>query len=245
MAKLQAEGDCRAYGDGTIAGLLASMDAAGIEVSVVSAIATKPDQAQGILNWCGKIRSDRLIPFPSVHPDDPAAAPGIVRIAEAGFTGIKLHPMYQNCAADDPRMEPIYATAVAQGLIVVSHCGRDIAYPPDDDRAAPERFARVLERFPTLKLLATHLGGWRMWDEVEKHLLGRKVSLETSFSLEELGRQRAAEMIRRHGVDAVLFGSDWPWEDQTEQVALVRGLGLTEAEQAALLATNAARLLGR
>jgi len=126
---------------------------------------------------------------------------------------------------------------------VTLHCGRDIAYPPDDDRAAPERFGRLIDRFDGLRLLCTHLGGWRMWDEVERHLIGTRVYLETSFSLAELGAERASDMIRRHGVERVFFGTDWPWASQAEEIEQVRRLGLTKAELEGILRDNVQRVL--
>jgi predicted TIM-barrel fold metal-dependent hydrolase len=245
MEKLQAGATgYPAHGDGTVKGLLASMDRADIDISVVCAIATKPDQAEGILKWCRKIHTDRIEPLASVHPDDPDAAQWVERIAEAGLAGIKLHPMYQEFDADEERMDPIYAAAAKECLLVESHCGLDLAYPPDDDRASPARFARVMAKFPDLRLLCTHMGGWRSWDQVEQLLLGTGVSLETSFSLDELGPQRSLDMIRRHGVDKVHFGSDWPWKDQSEAIKLVGSIGLSEKETRAVLYSNSAVLLG-
>jgi len=243
MAKLMQAGGIPSYGDGTITGLLASMDAAGSQTAVVCPIATRPDQADGILKWCSLIRSPRIVPMPSVHPDDPAAAQRIRQFAAEGFAGVKMHPQYQGFAADDAKMDPLYEALAETKLLLVSHCGLDLAYPPEDDCASPVRFARVIERFPALRLLCTHMGGWRSWDLVEKHLIGKDILLETSFSLDELGKERAVAMIRRHGVDRVLFGSDWPWKNQRDAISMVQALGLTPAETDAVLAANSARIL--
>jgi hypothetical protein len=243
IAKLQANSEWKAVSEGAVSALVKSMDAAGIEISVLCTIATKPDQVEGILKWCRQIRNPRVEPLPSVHPRTPKAGDWVRRFAEEGFRGIKLHPMYQDFAADDPCMNEVYAAAAETGLFVESHCGLDIAYPPDDDRATPIRFRRVIERFPRLTLICTHMGGWRMWDQVQRELLGTGVYLETSFSLFELGPKRAAEMIRRHGIEKVLFGTDWPWADQAKEVALLAGLGLDQPQTAAILEGNARRLL--
>ena len=242
MEKLRSEGDIPSYGDGTVAGLLSSMDSAGIDVSFVCAIATKPSQAEGILKWCEKIRTERIEPLASVHPDDPEAPQWVRRVAEAGLAGIKLHPMYQEFAVDEERADPLYAAAAEQEILVACHCGLDLAYPPDDDRASPPRYARTLDKFPNLRLLCTHMGGWRSWELVEQHLLGRPVFLETSFSLAELGPRRSVDMIRRHGVERVLFGSDWPWSDQAEALRIAQAIGLTAQEQRAVFHANAAFL---
>jgi hypothetical protein len=87
------------------------------------------------------------------------------------------------------------------------------------------------------------MGGWRQWDEVAQCLLGTSVYLETSFSLEALGSQRAVEMMRTHGLERVLFGTDWPWQEQKEGVAQVNQLGLSDDETRKLLWSNAAKLL--
>ena len=244
MEKLKGDGGIPSHGDGTVKGLLASMDKADIDVSLLCSIATKPAQTEAILKWSRKVRSDRIEPMASVHPADPDAPKWITRIAEAGLVGIKLHPMYQDFAADEERMDPIYAAAQEEQLLVACHCGQDFAFEPDDERASPVRFAAVMKKFPTLRLLCTHIGGWRRWNWVENYLLGKDVRLETSFSLDELGPLRATDMIRRHGIDKVLFGSDWPWKDQADAVRIVRGVGMSEKETAAILYANAAAMLG-
>lgn len=39
-------------------------------------------------------------------------------------------------------------------------------------------------------------------------------------------------MIRRHGAEKVLLGSDFPWHRSEEEIALIRSLPLTEEEKA-------------
>ena len=246
IAVIETPGTWDAFGDGTVSGLLASMDAAGIDISVICPIATKPGQVRGILKWARSIRSERIEPFCSVHPDDRNVGKWLAKFVRAGIRGIKLHPMYQDFAVDERRLRPLYEGAVECGLIVEFHCGRDIAFGRDDDRAAPVRFARVLDRFGDMLAVCSHMGGWLDWDEGEKHLIGRDVMLETSFSLGERGTDsaRVADMIRRHGAERVMFGTDWPWADQKLHVKLLGDLDLPDADKRAIFFSNAARLLG-
>jgi predicted TIM-barrel fold metal-dependent hydrolase len=243
ISKLEAAAHWQAVSRGKVGELVESMDAVDIDISCVCTIATKPDQAEGILKWCEKIASERIEPLPSVHPKTPGAAKWIHRIADAGFLGVKLHPMYQDFDFDDPSMDEVYAACAEQGLFVETHCGLDIAYPSDDRRAAPARMLAVIERHPHLKLVCTHMGGWRAWDEVEETLIGRTVWLETSFSLAELGPQRAAELIRTHGTDKVMFGTDWPWASQKNELENFAKLDLTDSEARSVLYETAAKLL--
>ena len=50
----------RAVLDGTVSSLLRSMDAAGIERSIVLSIATKPSQFDSILAWSRTVESQRI-----------------------------------------------------------------------------------------------------------------------------------------------------------------------------------------
>jgi len=117
------EDDCvKARLDGKISSLLTSMDANGIRKAVVCSIATKPEQFVPIFKWSRQIASERLVPFPSVHPDDPEAPARVRQIREAGLLGFKLHPYYQKFSVDEDRMLPIYEAAEAAGLILAASC---------------------------------------------------------------------------------------------------------------------------
>ncbi|WP_211248521.1 hypothetical protein [Desulfobulbus elongatus] len=45
------------------------MARSGVERSVLCSIATRPEQFSPILDWSKAIRSERIEPFPSLHPD--------------------------------------------------------------------------------------------------------------------------------------------------------------------------------
>jgi predicted TIM-barrel fold metal-dependent hydrolase len=233
----------RAYLDGTTGDLLRSMDRAGIEKSVICCIATKPGQFEPILRWCGQIRSDRLIPFPSVHPADPALAEHIRCVAEEGFCGIKLHPYYQDFFADEDRMRDLYVETAQRNLLLVMHTGYDIAFPRIR-RADPQKVLWIAERFPDLRLVTTHMGAWQQWDEVGERLIGRKILMEISFALDDLEPQKAREMILGHPEGYILFGTDSPWTDQAGTLRLLERLELPPAILKQILADNALRLLG-
>jgi len=235
--------DAAAFHDGTITGLLKSMDAAGIQRAVVCNIATKPSQFDSIVRWSNEIKSERIIPFCSVHPDDPDVVAHISAIKAAGFKGIKMHPYYQECDLDDPRMTPIYRQVSREGLVLVMHCGYDIAFERFR-RADPPRIRKVMESFPDLKFVATHLGAWQQWDEVAAMLVGQPIYMELSFSLECLPAEEARAILMGHSEDYLLFGTDSPWTDQTNALRLLRGLGLPAKRLEKLLYVNANRLLG-
>ncbi len=243
MPALEAEGDIEAALDGKVSSLLRSMDAAGIQASVVASIATRPAQFEPILRWSAEIASERIIPFPSVHPDDPQLAARVHEIHAAGFKGLKLHPYYQDFDLDEARLRPLFAAAQDCGLLVLCHTGFDLAFARVR-RGDPVRVLRVLDAFPELRFVASHLGGWEDWDEVERHLAGRPILMDLSFAIAGIGPVRARELILRHPPEYMLFGTDSPWAGQRETIDEVRGLDLGEERERRLFGANAARLLG-
>jgi uncharacterized protein len=244
MKKLLSESPgVSAFLDGTIKSLTESMKRNGINKSVICCIATTPEQFVPILNWCKKAQSDKVIMFPSIHPADTNWKERIALIKDAGFKGIKMHPYYQNYFLDEERMLPIYEQLEQNGLMVVAHTGFDIAFP-NDDRASCRRILRVAEMFPRLKFVATHLGAWQQWDEVERELAGKHIYMELSWSLEYLAPEKAKRIILTHPADCVLFGTDSPWTDQGKTLSLLRNLKLPEELERKILRDNAMTLLG-
>ena len=242
MPALEREGHVKGCHDGKVASLLRCMDEAGIERAALCSIATKPEQFLSILKWSREVSSERLTAFPSIHPADPEAVARLNAIREAGFQGVKLHPYYQEFVLDEPRMFPIYERAQELNLILVCHTGYDIAFPRER-RCDPEKILRVHQGFPRLKFIATHLGAWEMWDDVERLLIGKPIYLETSFSIELLGRERARRMILAHPKEYVLFGTDSPWTSQPASIRSVQELKLGDEREEAILFENAERLL--
>jgi predicted TIM-barrel fold metal-dependent hydrolase len=242
IARLEKEGTAKAFLDGRVSSLLASMDSTGIGRAVVCSIATKPDQFAPILNWSRQIASARIVPLPSVHPKGPDPVGKARLVAQAGLPGIKLHPYYQDFELDDPALFHFFRVLEQMGLLVVCHTGFDFAFPRDR-KADPVRIVRLLDKFPNLKFVATHIGAWEDWDEVERHLLGKPIYMEISMSLEQLGLTRGRELLTAHPADRILFGSDSPWTSQSETLRLARALNLDPERERLLLGENARALL--
>ena len=242
VSKLCSFAGVEATLDGSIGSLTAEMNRLGIEAAVVLTIATRPAQFESIFSWCRSIASERLFPFASVHPADPAAPSKIDRIAEAGLKGVKLHPYYQEFVFDEPRMMPLYRRIAERGLILLAHTGFDLGYPPDRIADAP-RIARVVDALPQLKLVTTHLGGWRDWDLVEKHLAGKPVYMGISYSLPFIASEQARRLLRTHPPEYLLFGSDSPWGSQEQTLKDLLALELEEPLVRRICFDNAARLL--
>jgi predicted TIM-barrel fold metal-dependent hydrolase len=243
MPALEEEAGVTASFDGTVAGLLAEVERAGIDEVWTMPVATKPDQVTAINDWAATTAGDRVRPFGAMHPDLPDPAREIARMVGLGLPGFKMHSEYQRFAPDEERLAPLWRAAADAGMVVLFHAGIDIGIPTL--RGTPSAFAAFAEAHPDLTAILAHMGGFKLWDEVLDMLAGSHLFLDTSYTLGHLPDDEFVALVAAHGPDRVLFGTDGPWTDMAREVERMRGLGLPEADLEAIMGGNAGRLLPR
>jgi predicted TIM-barrel fold metal-dependent hydrolase len=223
---------------GTAKDLLIFGTQAGISKFVISSVATTPEQVPAINNFMASVASgdSRFIGFGTIHPNFPNPEKEIQRIISLGLKGIKLHPDCQKFHIDTARMLPIYEKLEGK-LPILFHVGDSRT-----DYSSPQRLAEILDKFPGLTCIAAHLGGYRVWETQGHILIGKNLYLDTSSALMFLDRQKALSAIRKHGVDKVLFGTDYPVWSRKEELQHFFELGLSEEEKYKILYSNAKKL---
>ncbi len=233
-----------AYADGTLEGLKRSMAAAGIDLSVVAAVATKPEQVTSMQKWLTAIRQPGIETLAAMHPADPLNSEQMTMLRREGFRGFKLHPDYQDFFVDDPRMYPLYEAVAAEGMFILFHAGMDRGLP-HPVHATPKRLAVVHKAVPELCMIVAHLGGEESYEDTALHLLGRDLYLDTSFVLRKMPGTFRERFLKEHPAERLLFASDSPWTDQREELQFLLQLPfLTQSDKEKVCFSNAARLLG-
>lgn len=242
VSSLALAGGIRAHLGGRRSDLLAEMARCGIMAALNCPIATKPEQVVSVNQWVAQGNQFPLFSLGTAHPDFPEVEEELRRLRVLGLPGIKLHPEYQAFGLLEARLAPVWRGCSDLGLVAVLHAGGDFSFPPPW-RTCPADFARLAVRWPTLKLVAAHFGGWRLWDEVERDLVGAPVWLDLSFT-DEIDDARLTAMIRRHGANRVLFASDSPWNGLDAAVSRFMRLPLTALERELIGWRNAVELFG-
>ncbi len=243
VEKLKATANVPAYTNGTIKDADRVLASCGVDYAVLLPVATKPTQQTTINNWAKEEYKGRFISFGTVHPAAEDAVDEIGRIKELGLKGVKLHNDYQGVFIFDERCIPIYKRCEELSLPVVFHMGYD-PVSPLVHRAMPYDLIELSEKFPKLKIIAAHMGGMYAWESVYKYIAGRKnIYLDTAFVAGYIDPGIFAEIVRKHGADRVLFGSDLPWSSPDMEVELIENSPFTDEEKERIFWKNTAELL--
>lgn len=251
------------FTDGTLGGLLSSMEKAGVDKSVTLPVMTSPGQVEkinaGVIATKDEMINKGIIPFGGMHPEYENYKEQFKLLRNAGIPGIKLHPAYQNMDLTDLKMLKILDAANEENLIILIHAGIDIGIY-DHNYSSVAQILQVIKEIHPTKFVLAHMGGWGCWDDVERDLAGAPVYLDTAFSIgaitpapeagkppirtENLSDDQFLRIVRKHGSDKILFATDSPWEDPSVYLDRLYHMSLTDQEMAQILGENAMRLLG-
>ncbi|HEY8419014.1 MAG TPA: amidohydrolase family protein [Clostridia bacterium] len=230
--------------DGSIDGLLRSMENAGIDRSVVANFAPDSKTTVKINDFaikCAKYKE--LIPFGSIHPDYADYKAEIDRLADQKIKGLKFHPHYQSFALDDSKMMDIYDYALSKGMVLLFHMGK--SNTNNSDYASPKRLSALIDAFNTPKIVAAHMGGIQEYrEDFEKYILGRTVSFETSCSFTLMKPKDIEFILNNHNNEYILFGTDSPWAYQSDELLQYYSFNIPSEKLEMILGGNAKRLLG-
>jgi predicted TIM-barrel fold metal-dependent hydrolase len=233
----------KVYGKGTASDLIAQMDENRVNYAVIHMVAVNPKAARMINTWLINLSEPRFIKFGTLHPHQQDYQQEIERLREHGIRGVKLQPDVQGFTVDNKDLTyPLYEELAKKRLIVMFHVGGN-PIPRSNQRSTPKMVLRVAEDFPELTIIAAHLGGLNMWNEVITTLAGREnVFMETSMTYENIPPAIAEKIIRKHNPKKIFFGTDYPFAPIKSCVERAQKVSfLTAGEKEDLMGLNAHR----
>ncbi len=268
---------------------VAELDAAGIDMQLVApapnqcyttvaldaAVPAARAVNDGIAAFCAK-RADRFIPLGTVPFQDAGeAVTELERVMKLGFKGVQILTQVGGKEISSPEFEPFWAAAERLGALVMLHpvgftggerftrfYFSNVLGNPLDTTVALHYliFDGVLERYPDLKILAVHGGGflpsyagridhaWGARSDVRGTLPNPPTHyLKTVwFDTIVFTPHQLEYLVKLYGAEKILMGTDFPYDmaesDPVGHVCSVESFD--EATRAAICGGNAATLLG-
>jgi predicted TIM-barrel fold metal-dependent hydrolase len=227
--------------------LVKTLIESGVSRFVFMPYAHRADMSRSLNHWVANVEATfapHAIGFGTFHPDDDDLLPELVDEAfdRLRLRGAKLHPQVGRFGLDDPRLDALYERAIDHAAVLLIHAGRR---PEANEHVGARAFARVMRRFPRLKVIVAHSGA----DEFEAFFdlcsAYEGVFLDTAMVFNKfLGGPPPIERVLEFQ-DRVLYGSDFPNIPYRIEagVQAILDLRLGRALEEKLLCTNAARLL--
>ncbi len=198
-------------GYGTLEYLKQEMIKNNISMAIILPVATKPKQVNSINKFLKTINSSKILPFAAYHPDIENPYKTLSDIKKSGFLGLKLHPEYQEFRWSEEKIQNLGELCEKLGLIIYTHAGYDMGFR--ETHFDMDEFVDFAKNFPKLKIIAAHMGGFLMWNEVWKKLPNTKnVFIDTSFAFPYLDNISFKNIVNKMGIEKVIFGTDFPWQ---------------------------------
>ena len=273
-------------------GRIAAMDRMGIDMQVMagwveltgydleasSGLTLSRAQNDSLAEEAAK-HPDRLLALGNVPLQDPTAAAGEIDrvMSELGMVGIQIATTVGDIWLDRSNLDPVWEAAQALGALIVLHPMAPLTgvvldrYLMDNAVGRPAETtialaglinSGVFERYPGLRMLAVHGGGFlpfQIGRLDRSHLAKPEVAaVHTSrlpseymagLYVDTVVHNPAALrfLVDTIGADHILLGTDYPFEMGDEDpVGLVDSVpGLEPAQREAILSDNAKRLFGQ
>ena len=236
-------------------GLLASMERAGIGISVLLPVVIDPKQVTKINErTLEMVRHfpDKLRSFAAFHPWVDDLEGTISTIKAQGFVGVKLHTIRGGWEPCSNRAFQAYALLDRYGLYATfdTYSHPEELTPPMEDNfpnaflTTPALLSEIHDQFPGLKMIVAHLGWPIGHRDVERYLVGKKLYFDVSFAKFVTSEARARQIMLGHDPSLILFGSDYPAGTQEESIAWINSLKLPAEMMAKIMEENARRILG-
>ena len=268
---------------------LAAMDAQAVDMEILSINTFWYDRERDLAAQIVKLQNERLAEFCAAHPDRFAAfasltlqAPDLavqeleIAVKKQGLKGAAIGSSVNGVDFSDPKFHPVWAKAEELGVPLFIHprgipelgkrfagngwLDNAIGYPLDTTIALSHLiFEGTLDRFPGLKIIAAHGGGYLPSSERSDHACtvqpkGCNPDIKLKKRPTEYLRQlyfdsvvftpeALRHLVAQVGAGQVLLGSDSPFPWEFDPVGHVfASTSLSDDEKADILGRTAAKL---
>jgi predicted TIM-barrel fold metal-dependent hydrolase len=179
-----------------------------------------PDRCNDTIAGVVAADPDRFIGFASVNPAYRGVAAAVEEleraVTELGLSGVKLYPMYQHWAVNDPEVAfPIYEKAEELGIPVMIHQAGSTRIDAKLELGRPAMLDDIGRTFRDLRVIIAHCG--LPWVDEALFLLTKHPNFyaELSYLMATLTRRDLFLLLSRCEpmfvpLDKLFFGTDYP-----------------------------------
>ncbi len=200
-----------------------------------------------------------LYPAGTLHPDYHANPAELDKFKARQQRGIKLCSFSQRFSLDSSAaldmFELIQNANIKEGngffvvLDTLAAAHKFFGSLPEHT-TTPRILGQLVRRFPGINFIAAHMGGLSAaYSDIAAHLMPREnLFLDTSNAAHVLTETQFVSLLKRHGPEHIVFGTDWPWFTHDKEVKIILHLlkqaGFNGKQRDFVFSTNIADLMG-
>ena len=227
---------------------IATMDAAGVDIGLVSAWHGPEGALIGNDEVYGFVQKypDRLAGLGSIDLARPMAAVQEVRrcVHDLGFKGIRVVPWLWNLPPNDRRYYPVYAACVELGVPFCLQTGHTGPLRPSEPGRPIPYLDDVALEFPELRIVAGHIGYPWTAEMISLATKYENVYIDTSAYTAKRFPRELVDYMRGHGRKKVMFGTNYPMLTAAKCLEGLDELGLDDEARRLYLHENAQKVFG-
>lgn len=238
-AYMPAEFNGQPYGK---AGVLATLDEAGIDVCVLFQGGVPADPRPGNAHLLAEVKGEsRILPGCLINPTmGPDACDDLKHCVDLGARTVKLMAAAHRYHIDSPCVDPIMELARSLGIPATIHSGSPLS------GCSPEYIGHLAKRHPDVPIIMDHMG-YREWVRLAVQAAVENPNIYLGTTLIAAAEPITIKNIVREGrvgADRIVFGSNAPAGVATHGVNGIRNVGFTDEEATLILGENLKRIYG-
>jgi len=243
----------------TVAALRQDMVVAGVSSALMLPTASAAEvHNTNRFCWHQARNHDFLLTAGTLHPDCPDNAGELSWFAEVGIRAIKLCSFSQGFPLTGTRAREMFALIHEQNehrdgkffvVLDTLFAASNFFGTRTDFDTTPEKLAWLAEKYPRINFVGAHMGGLSApEDMLLEYLVPREnFYLDTSNAAHTLSRETFIALLKTHGPEHIIFGTDWPWFSPAAEIELISRLlvdaGYDRAAREKVFSGNIAALL--
>ncbi|MBC8388978.1 MAG: amidohydrolase family protein [Actinobacteria bacterium] len=158
--------------------------------------------------------------------------------------GIKMHPEDHQCFITDIRYEDLWKIAAQKDIPILSHTWNPHVVSKNQRYADALLFEKVVEKYPTLKIILGHAGAkdYYYFEVIKMLKRCRDKNIYIDLAGDIFYRGMIELFVGKLGSEKILFGTDIPWIDPSYTLINVINSDIAAIDKQNIFFNNAARL---
>lgn len=200
-----------------------------------------------------------LHPAGTLHPGYGENREELIKFISRKIRAIKMCSFSQKFALDDSKTLDLFEliswfnqTQKSGFFVILDTFSRADTFfgTPPAHNTTPPLLAELVKRFPDVNFIGAHMGGLSApFEEIRTHLTSMdNLFLDTSNAAHVLKEEEFICLLKAHGPEHIIFGTDWPWFTHPQEMELQNRLfdkaGYAKAQRQRVFSNNMTRLLG-